>query len=54
MNYEIVGSDILVISAIAKPYCGTSTKIPVTENRHGYDVVRVTDARLVDSGNYVY
>ena len=51
---EIIASDILVISAIAEPYCGLSTNIPVTENRQGYDVVGLADARLVGSGNYVY
>ena len=42
---EIIGSDILVISAIAEPYCGSSTKIQVTGNGQGYDdVVGLADA----------
>ena len=52
---EIIGSDILVISVIVEPYCGSSTKILVTENRQGYDVVEgLADARLLGLYNYVH
>ena len=37
-SVEIIGSDILVISAIAEPYCDSSTKTPFAENGQGYGI----------------
>ena len=48
-----MGSDIFLrISVVyhAEPYCGTSTKIPITGNV----VVGLVDACLVGPGNYLY